>query len=113
MKKGKVERRFPMAVMSCNSLLVGVVGAKTTCYFQMGLDQFVSEIIQKECLSLERTKCSDLSISVFLDALLCSSFTLASWEVGRFALIIEVTLLEGERGRKLNCSEPLPRLWRH
>lgn len=44
MKKGRVQRRFPMAVISCNSILVGVVGEKPLASFQMGLDQFVSEI---------------------------------------------------------------------
>lgn len=34
-----------MAVISCNSLSVGVGGAKPLAYFQMGLDQFVGEII--------------------------------------------------------------------
>lgn len=45
MKKGRVERRFPVAVRSFNSLLVEVKGVKPLAYFQIGLDQFVSEII--------------------------------------------------------------------
>lgn len=46
MKKGRVEKQFPMAVIACNSLLVGVVGVKLLASFPMGLDQFVSEIIR-------------------------------------------------------------------
>lgn len=36
MKKGRVERRFPVAVSSFNSLLVEVEGGKTTCLFSNG-----------------------------------------------------------------------------
>lgn len=47
MEKGRLERRLPVikSVRFWNSPLVGFKGARTLVYLQMGLDQFVNEII--------------------------------------------------------------------
>lgn len=65
-------------------------------------------------LGIEENKCNDPFSNVYLAALDSSSLKLASWEVERFALITEVVeVLKGEKGRKLNSSEPLPRIRSH
>lgn len=93
-----------------DSLLIEV-GAKTPAYFHVEFDQFMSDV--RKC-EVEETKCNDPFTNVYLAALDSPSLNLASWEVERFALITEVVeVLSGEKGRKLNSSELLPRIRSH